>query len=378
MTPLLFLALVAAAAPEDCDRFFAAFSDVDDGSDWRYRPGASCEEAINTGAVDVDAVITALPKPAQARAVCRLGSPALSPLRLSVVDDAALSVRDRGRCLARLVVDANDEAAVASVVSSRAFLTDAESERPRVSPVVLSAAHLMIDDVTNVTGAPPDAAEVDRRRALFAPTLHRALSDRALDRWTLGATLCTEHNPPGLDGACTDVKNDQAAAKDDVRATVSVVGGAVTAAAAVAAATVYVVPAVLLHDTLLAIPLGALGGSFFGAVVGGAAGVAIGVVIADLNPSPRAEFTGITALVIAPFAVLADLFEKGLVVVAATLVGVVAGVVVFGVAGGVAASIDGAPRVIADVAGAVGVGSVVVALAVPVIWGIADERDPRE
>ena len=49
----LLLALVLSASPESCDRFFAGFADVDDGTaDWRSRPGSTCQEAIDAGLVD--------------------------------------------------------------------------------------------------------------------------------------------------------------------------------------------------------------------------------------------------------------------------------------------------------------------------------------
>lgn len=361
---LLLMSLVVSASPDSCDRFFAGFADVDDGTaDWRSRPGSTCQEAIDAGLVDVDAVVRALPAAARVRAVCRLGSPALDDLRQGVVDDGALSVRDRGRCLAR--VAAHDP----QVLVGRSFLTDSSTGRRRVSPVLLAAARLLIDD----EDAKDDAA---RRRGVLAPVLEEALRDRAIDRWTLGDTLCLGGHdavPPLLTSPCQAVRDDQAAAADAARGAVHLVGGAATAGAALSAATVYLVPALLLQDTLLAIPLGALGGAFFGAVVGVAVGAAVSLQLPPdwLGRSAAAAEGGGKAF-------LADLFSGAVLIVVVTVVGAATGAVVFAVAFGVAAAFAGAPRLTADIAGAVGIAAATVAVGAPIVWGIADETDPVE
>lgn len=341
MSPLLLPLLLATAAPGDCDEWIAGLAAIgDEVEEWAFTPGGACKAALDEGLVNVDDVLRMLPVKAQPAALCRLGSTALDDARLNFVDDAALTVRERGTCLAVLVPRHPE------VLTGRSFLHDPASGRPRVSPVVVVAAR-----------EAPD-------RAAYALVLERAISDRALDRWNLGDVLC-EHPGRDLRDTCRHIDDDKDAAAEDAVQFVYLVGAPVVAGAALVGAAIYVVAAVVTFgDDYPAVVTGAVGGAFFVGFVGAGVGFIGGAAFVD--PSVGVVDKD------------ADTGANGLPFLIGVVTGAALGVVVGGVAGAGVAFSDGVPRGLVDAVGVVGVGATVAAVGGLVVVAVAAEVDAVE
>lgn len=427
---LLVAAFVAAHA---CEGFFVDVATAPDDV-YRYAPSPSCAEAIAAADVDVDAAVRALPPLAQGKAACLLGSPALDDVRRATLHDAARPVVWRARCLVALlprdalaaddlaflpaphgsvfdvdgVRDGHDDATRAAVDGNRGLGdkhddkpvddkrddkhddkrvddkrdgdkrdgdkrdSDVDEGRRRVSPIVIAAASYAI--------AQPSSAARAAAEAALVRVLERALADDALGRWALGDALCARAPSDGAAvqaPACTALRADRARAETRALAKVAGVGGTAAVVTGVGAGALYLVPALLLADTVLALPLGALGGAFAGAVIGGAIGVIVGLPFAAPPAAERLR-PGDLGVITLPIAMAADVVNAGVVVFVTTAVGVVVGVAGGAVLGGVASLGPGPARTVTFVAGGVGLAVAVVAVGLGVTWVVAAETDPRE
>ena len=336
--PVLLFLLTASATASDCDDFIAGLAAAtDDAPEWVFAPAPTCQAAIDEHLIDVDAVLRTLPVHAQAAAVCRLGTPAIDELRHNFVDDAALTVRERGRCLATLLPRQPQ------LLTTRGLLHD-DDGRARVSPVALVAART----------AP---------RALFAPLLQQAVRERARDRWMLGSALCGDHQPAALLDPCRHVKDDEDRAAEDAAHVVYFVGVPVVSVVGLFAAAAYVVAAAYVYgDTFVSVAVGGIGGVFAGGVAGAAAGFAVGALVDDDSVVERDVDKG----------------TNGLAFVVGVVVGGGVGGFVGGAAGGAAAFFEGIPRASTFVAGTIGVGATVGAVGGLIVVAIAAEVDAVE